>query len=135
MPRLSYYLRVCTLIIFEQWAAYPHIDDAVLVNMDSVSEDAVVCSVLPCKSTVMSLKFCLSSGDPVLIVGTVGGIQVWEPTEGVRLASITLPHAKSQPVGRMPYAIGFTLVRRDDGSSVLIAGTSSGALHAIEADK
>ena len=117
-----------------QWAAYPHIDDTVLVNLDNVSDDTLVCSVLSCKSAVTGLKLCLSGGVPVLIVGTVGGVQVWEPSQGTRIASITLPHSNSQPVGRMPYAIGFTIVKRDDGSSVLIAGTSSGELHAIEAD-
>jgi hypothetical protein len=83
----------------------------------------------------MSVKLCLSGGEPVLVVGTVGGVQVWEPTAGTRLASITLPQAKPPPPDRMPYAIGFTIVPREDGTSVLIAGTSSGALHAIEADK
>lgn len=81
----------------------------------------------------MSVKLCLSGSEPVLVVGTIGGVQVWEPTQGIRLASITLPHAKTQPAGRMPYAIGFTIVPRDGGFT-LIAGTSSGALHAIEAD-
>ncbi len=83
----------------------------------------------------MSVKLCLSGGEPVLVVGTVGGVQVWEPVAGTRLASITLPQSKPPPPDRMPYAIGFTIVPREDGTFVLIAGTSSGALHAIEADK
>ena len=93
------------------------------------------CNVLSCKSTVMSVKLCLSGGEPVLVVGTVGGVQVWEPVAGSRLASITLPPAKPPPPDRMAYAIGFTIVPRGDGTFVLIAGTSSGDLHAIEADK
>ncbi len=80
--------------MFEQWAAYPHVEDAVLLNLNNVSEETIVCTVLPCKSTVMSVKLCLSGGEPVLVIGTAAGVQIWEPSQGIRLASITLPHSQ-----------------------------------------
>jgi hypothetical protein len=83
----------------------------------------------------MSIKLCLSGEAPVLVVGTIGSVQVWEPSEGVRLASITLPPSKSPPPDRLPYAIGFAIVPREGGAFALISGTSSGALHIIEAER
>jgi hypothetical protein len=82
-----------------QLAAYPHMSDVVFVEgIDTPSNDSekltTPSTVLQCGSTVTQVKYVYSgpTNNPVLILAvlTNEGLQVWEPNERQRLASIAV---------------------------------------------
>lgn len=63
--------------------------------------------------------------------------QVFEPSEGKKLASIAIPASAGDacPLDRHEFAKGCVIIDRGGGKHSLIVGSSMGVLHAIDADK
>ena len=78
-----------------QAAAFPHLTDTIYIPDVSATKSekgSIPCAAMACQSTVLGCKLCcLQEGSAsVLVCLTAGGVQIWDPVEGQRLASIAV---------------------------------------------
>lgn len=122
------------LSVSKNFAVFPHVNDVVVAELGATPGDTCACKLLQCGSTVMHVRILKSGENDLVFVGTVEGIQLWEPMEGTKLASYTLPAPATPPTDRQTYARGFAMVCREGESGQLVVGSSTGALHVLECE-